>query len=173
MKEINYVSERFNPANIKIAQKEALLWGTQQQEAIEYGNVIHEILSFVNTSDDVDTAVQKSIEMGLIQNDQQNEVHTAIQEIINHSELEAYFSKGNRVFNEQSIIQNEGQNVKPDRMVLTPENDILLLDYKTGKHQEKYRLQLENYQSIIEKMHFKVTKKALVYIGKSIEVIHL
>ena len=173
MKEINYVSERFNPANIKIAQKEALLWGTQQQEAIEYGNVIHEILSFVNTSEDIDTAVQKSIEMGLIQNNQQNEVHRAIQEIINHSELECYFSKGNRVFNEQSIIQNEGQNIKPDRMVLTPENDILLLDYKTGKHQEKYRLQIENYQSIIEKMHFKVTKKALVYIGKSIEVIHL
>jgi ATP-dependent exoDNAse (exonuclease V) beta subunit len=58
-------------------------------------------------------------------------------------------------------------------MVLTPQNHILLLDYKTGKHQEKYKLQIENYQNIIEKMHLKVTKKALVYIGKSIEVIHL
>jgi hypothetical protein len=30
-------------------QREALMWGTHQQEAIEYGNVIHEILSFVKT----------------------------------------------------------------------------------------------------------------------------
>src|SRR4030095_9426972 len=29
--------------NIKIAQREALMWGTHQQEAIEYGNVVHEI----------------------------------------------------------------------------------------------------------------------------------
>jgi hypothetical protein len=39
----------FKSKNIKIAQREALMWGTHQQEAIEYGNVIHEILSFVKT----------------------------------------------------------------------------------------------------------------------------
>jgi hypothetical protein len=30
--------------NIKIAQREALMWGTHQQESIEYG-MVHEILS--------------------------------------------------------------------------------------------------------------------------------
>ncbi|WP_309642207.1 UvrD-helicase domain-containing protein [Flavobacterium sp.] len=172
-KSIAYVSERFNPIHIKIAQKEALLWGTHQQEAIEYGNVIHEILSFINTAHDIDLAIHKSIEMGLIQHNQKKEVLTAIHGITHHPELENYFASGNRIFNEQSIIQSEGQTVKPDRMVLTPTNDVLLLDYKTGKHQEKYRLQLENYQEVIEKMNLKVTKKALIYIGKSIEIIHL
>jgi hypothetical protein len=40
------------------------MWGTHQQ-AIEYGNVIHEILSFVKTKNDVDL-ITKSIENGLI-----------------------------------------------------------------------------------------------------------
>ncbi len=172
-KSIVYVSERFSPSNIKIAQKEALLWGTQQQEAIEYGNVIHEILSFINTEQDINMAIKQAIEMGLIRYDQQDTVRVAINEIVHHPKLKNYFASNHRIFNEQRVIQHQGATVKPDRMVLTPDNEILLLDYKTGKHQEKYRFQLENYQNIIEEMNFKVTKKALVYIGKTIEVIHL
>ncbi len=58
-------------------------------------------------------------------------------------------------------------------MVLGNNNEIYLLDYKTGSHQTKYTLQLENYQSAIEKMGFKVTKKALVYIGETLEIVNL
>ena len=71
------------------------------------------------------------------------------------------------------IIKKEGGIVKPDRMVLVNKNEIYLLDYKTGLHQEKYTQQLENYQNAIEKMGFNVTKKALVYIGETIEVVNL
>ncbi|MBA4317729.1 MAG: hypothetical protein C0412_04950, partial [Flavobacterium sp.] len=65
-KTIPLVSEILNPKNIKIAQREALMWGTHQQEAIEYGNVVHEILSFVKTKMDVDLAITKAVESGLI-----------------------------------------------------------------------------------------------------------
>jgi hypothetical protein len=47
------------------------------------------------------------------------------------------------------------------------------LDYKTGNHNPKYQMQLENYQNAIEKMGFKVTKKALIYIGQEIKVVNL
>jgi ATP-dependent exoDNAse (exonuclease V) beta subunit len=172
-KTIPLVSEILNPKNIKIAQREALMWGTHQQEAIEYGNVVHEILSFVKTKADVDLAITKSIESGLITFSQKEAVFKTIQEIVNHSELSTYFSEGNEIMNEQTIIQKEGKTIKPDRMVVTKEKDVFLLDYKTGIHNSKYQLQLENYQHAIELMGFKVVKKALVYIGLSIDVVHL
>ncbi|MFV5686651.1 UvrD-helicase domain-containing protein [Flavobacterium sp. GB2R13] len=172
-KTIPLVSEILNPKNIKIAQREALMWGTLQQEAIEYGNVIHEILSFVKTKNDVDLAITKSIENGLITLNQKELVYKTIQEIVNHSELEICFAEGNEVLNEQTIIQKEGKTVKPDRMVLTKNREVLLLDYKTGTHNVKYQQQLENYQDAIEKMGYKVVKKALVYIGKEIDVVNL
>ncbi|TDE31994.1 ATP-dependent helicase [Flavobacterium ranwuense] len=172
-KTIPLVSEILNPKNIKIAQREALMWGTHQQEAIEYGNVVHEILSFVKTKADVDLAITKSIESGLITFSQKKTVFKTIQEIVNHSELSTYFSEGNEIMNEQTIIQKEGKTIKPDRMVVTKEKDVFLLDYKTGIHNSKYQLQLENYQHAIELMGFKVVKKALVYIGLSIDVVHL
>jgi ATP-dependent exoDNAse (exonuclease V) beta subunit len=173
VKTIPLISEILNPRSIKIAQREALMWGTQQQEAIEYGNVIHEILSFVKTKSDVDLAILKALENGLITFNQKEAVHKSIQEIVNHSELENYFAEGNEILNEQTIIQKEGKTIKPDRMVLAKNKEVFLLDYKTGSHNPKYQMQLENYQNAIEKMGYKVTKKALIYIGEEIKVVNL
>ena len=170
---IPLVVEILNPKNIRIAQREALLWGTYQQEAITYGNTIHEILAFVKTKNDIDLAIIKAIEEGLITIHQQETVLKTITAIVNHPELDPYFAKGNRVLNEQIIIQQQGRIVKPDRMVITPNKEVYLLDYKTGLHQAKYRLQLENYQEAIEKMGYNVKKKTLVYIREAINVVNL
>ncbi|MFE3848189.1 UvrD-helicase domain-containing protein [Flavobacterium sp. LB3P45] len=172
-KTIPVVTEILNPKNIKIAQREALMWGTYQQEAIEYGNLVHEILSFVKTKADVDLAITKSIESGLITFGQKETVYNSIQEIVNHSELSTYFSEENEVLNEQTIIQKQGKAIKPDRMAINKDKEVFLLDYKTGTHNPKYQLQLENYQHAIELMGYKVVKKALVYIGSAIDVVHL
>ena len=172
-KTIPIVSEILNPKNIKIAQREALMWGTHQQEAIEQGNVIHEILSFVKIKNDIDLAITKAVESGLITVNQKEVVRKTILEIVNHSELSNYFAEGNEVLNEQTIIQKQGKTIKPDRMVLTKKKEVYLLDYKTGTHNPKYQLQLENYQNAIELMGYKVVKKAIIYIGEQINVVNL
>jgi ATP-dependent exoDNAse (exonuclease V) beta subunit len=171
-KTIPLVSEVLNPKNIKIAQRESVMWGTLRQEAIEYGNVVHEILSFVKTKADVDLAITKAIENGLINFNQRETVYKTIQEIVNHSELFIYFEEGNEVLNEQTIIQKEGKTIKPDRMVLNKNKEVYLLDYKTGTHNPKYQIQLENYQNAIELMGYKVNTKSLVYIGEDIKVLN-
>jgi ATP-dependent exoDNAse (exonuclease V) beta subunit len=172
-KDIPLVSEILNPKNIKIAQRESVMWGTHQQEAIEYGNVVHEILSYVKTKNDIDLAIIKAIERGLINLNQKEIVSKTIDEIVNHSELSDYFEAGNEVLNEQTIIQKEGKTIKPDRMVLNKNKDVLLLDYKTGTHNPKHQLQIENYQKAIELMGYKVVKKALIFIGEQINVVNL
>jgi ATP-dependent exoDNAse (exonuclease V) beta subunit len=172
-KTIPFVSEILDPKNIKIAQREALMWGTHQQEAIEYGNVVHEILSFVKTKSDIDLAITKAIESGLINYNQKDLVFQTIQEIVNHTELSVCFAQGNEILNEQTIIQKQGKTIKPDRMVLTRNKEVFLLDYKTGTHNPKYELQLDNYQNAIELMGYKVVKKALVYVGAKINVVNL
>ena len=149
------------------------MWGTHQQEAIEYGKVVHEILSFVKTKADIDVAIAKAIESGLIKVNQKDLVFNTIQEIVNHPELSVCFEEGNEVLNEQTIIQKEGKTIKPDRMVLTKDKRVFLLDYKTGLHNPKYQLQLENYQKAIELMGYEVVKKSLIYIGEQINVVNL
>ncbi|AWI27177.1 UvrD-helicase domain-containing protein [Flavobacterium pallidum] len=170
---IETVNEALQMSSIKIAQRESLMWGTKQQKSIEYGNLVHEILSGIRTEEDVDTAIASAISDGLISKDKEAEIRNSIISIIEHPEINLYFSAGNKILNEQAIIRKEGTLIKPDRMVITPKNEVMLLDYKTGAHQPKYKLQLETYEQAIGKMGYRVIKKILVYIGDGVEVVTL
>ncbi len=170
---IPQLTATLDPKSIKIAQRESLMWDTQQQKAIEYGTLLHEILSYVKTIDDVALAVVKAIENGLIVASQSETVTQTLLSIVTHADLVPYYNSDHKILNEKTILQKDGPIVKPDRMVLTAANEVYLLDYKTGAHQSKYTAQLENYQFAIEKMGYSVTKKALVYIGEHLEIVHL
>ena len=173
VKTIPIVTEVLNPKNIKIAQREALMWGTNQQEAISYGNVIHEILAFVKDKSDIDLAIEKAIENGLITYGQKEIVFKTLQEIVNHPEIDVCFDSKNIILNEQTIVQKQGKILKPDRIVLTEGKEAYLLDYKTGARNPKYIQQIQEYQYAIEDLGYKVLKRALVYIGTEIEVVNL
>ena len=173
VKSIPIVREVLNPKNIKIAQREALMWGTHQQEAISYGNIVHEILAYVKDKSDVDLAVTKSIENGLITYDQVDQVLKTLKEIVDHPELNVCFDGKDRVLNEQTIVQKEGRILKPDRVVFLQNKQAYLLDYKTGAVNAKYQQQIQEYQDAIEDLGYTVLKKALVYIGTEIEVVNL
>ncbi len=169
---IKVVQERFNPRGVKIAQRESLMWGTHQLEAIEFGNVMHEILSFIKTKDDIEVAIIKAIENGLITRQQEEEVKQSLSSLVLHSELSAFFAEGSIVFNEQNIIRKDVQTIKPDRVSIK-NGQAWLLDYKTGTHIPKYERQLAEYQMALEEMGLTVAKKTLVYIGDTINVVHL
>ncbi|WP_294959343.1 UvrD-helicase domain-containing protein [uncultured Flavobacterium sp.] len=173
VKSIPVVREVLNPKNIKIAQREALMWGTHQQEAISYGNIVHEILAFVKDKSDIDLAVTKSLENGLITFDQVDQVLQTLKEIVNHAELNVCFDGKHTVLNEQTIVQKKGRVLKPDRVVFLENKQAYLLDYKTGAVNAKYSQQIQEYQDAIEDLGYTVLKKALVYIGTEIEVVNL
>lgn len=163
----------YNPKSIKIAQKESLMWDTKQQKAIEFGNLLHEILSYVKTKNDVELAVTKALESGLIEKNQKETIVESLSKIVFHPELIDFFAEEGKVLNEKTIIQKSTGLSKPDRIVIKSNNEVLLLDYKTGESLLKHKEQVENYALSIEEMGYKVTKKVLVYIGEEIKIIHL
>lgn len=169
---IKVVAERFNPRAVKIARREALMWGSTQQHAIEFGNVMHEILSYITTYKDIPAAVSKAVEAGLIVQSQAGDVAVTLKEVIYHPELEAFFAEGNTTFNEQRIIKRGTQTIKPDR-VAVKDGKALLLDYKTGIHKPIYEKQISSYETALQEMGLQVAKKALVYIGEGINVVNL
>lgn len=169
---IKVVKENFNPRAVKIAQRESLMWGSTRLKAIEFGNVMHEILSFVTSKHDIAVALMRALENGLITANQHAEVEQSLKDIILHPELEAFFDEESVVFKEQNIIKKATQTIKPDRVTIKGDK-ALLLDYKTGAHSPKYEKQLAEYQIALEEMGYAVIKKALVYIGEEVNVVNL
>lgn len=171
--DIPNVQAKFNPKKIRIAQRDSFLWGTAKQFAIDYGNLIHEILARIVNKDDFELAIESALAEGLISTEQEGIVSRTINEIVNHKELELYFVGVIKVFNEQAIVQKTGGILIPDRIVIRENNEVYILDYKTGVHHDKYRLQLESYQKVLEEMKYIVKAKTLVYIGEKIDLVQL
>ena len=171
-KNIELVQHKFPFENIKIAQREALLWGTEKQEAINFGNVFHEILANIKTKNDVKLAIDKAIETGIISLNDVDFIQSKILEIVNHDSLKSFFSEEANVMNEQTIIDSEQGNIKPDKIVFY-EKSALILDYKTGDKKKSHIFQINNYANALERMNFNVVKKALVYTGDKVEVVIL
>jgi len=169
---IQVVKEHFDPRRVKIAQRESLMWGSTQAQAIEFGNVTHEILSFIKTVNDIPLALMKAVEEGLIVHSQTDEVQKTLHEVVTHPELAVFFEEGNIIFNEQSIIAPQASNIKPDRVAIQG-NKAYLLDYKTGAHDDKYAKQLQGYEFALRQMGLTVEKKVIVYIGAGVEVVNI
>lgn len=167
------VKALFSPSNIKIAQRESLMWNTKQGDAIAYGNLVHEILASVTTIRDIEMVLVNALEEGLLAASQKELIQQTLFAVVTHPELVEFFSEKGRVYIEQTFLLPQGPVLKPDRVVVFDDQTAVLLDYKTGSHKEAYRAQLEGYQTALEAMGWQVRKKCLVYIGEHVEVVHL
>jgi RecB family exonuclease len=96
-----------------------------------------------------------------------------LEQVCSHPELQAFFEESNKVFVEQTILRKSDSLIKPDRIVINSKNQVLLLDYKTGEKVAKHQKQIEMYKTAIENMGYPVVKKALVYIGETLEIVTL
>ncbi|MDO6595766.1 UvrD-helicase domain-containing protein [Oceanihabitans sp. 2_MG-2023] len=156
--------------NIKIVTNSGYLWNTNQEKAIEKGNLIHNIMAHIKTKEDITFAISHFLDKAIINQEQAKELQKTILQIVNHKDLKNYFTDGYTIFNERDIISKH-EIIRPDRLVINQNNQATIIDYKTGAIDKKHQLQLENYQSIIEQMSYKVINKILIYINDDIHVV--
>lgn len=165
-----FISTSKEQHNIKVVTKSGLLWDTNQEEAIEKGNLIHNIMSFIETKDDVEGVIKDFINAATITPEQSIELKSLVLQIVTHNKLEPYFINSNGIYNERDIITKEGVILRPDRVVINPDNQAIILDYKTGLENKKHNQQLQVYQDLLENMGYTVKKKFLIYINEEIDV---
>lgn len=158
---------------IKIAKREALMWGTNQEDAIEFGNILHEIMSNVHTLQDVPQSVEIAIETGLITQNQKSIFSQMIHEIVSNPQLSSFFDEKYKSWNEQTLLRKHGKPLKPDRMVEVGPQTMWILDYKTGKPAMSHQNQVNEYAQVIKEMGYDVPRKTLVYLGSQLEVIEV
>src|SRR5690606_14924260 len=166
----DFMSTAKEDHNIKIVTKSGYLWDSAQGEAIEKGNLIHNIMSRIKTKNDIDFVIEEFVNESLINKTQANELKLKINDIVGHPQLATYFADGLKIYNEKDIIGNQGILLRPDRVVVNPKKEAVILDYKSGAESETHLEQLQAYQDILENMHLKVTKKILVYTNEKISV---
>ncbi|MDO4881508.1 MAG: UvrD-helicase domain-containing protein [Capnocytophaga sp.] len=159
-------------ASYTIVTRSGMLWDTQKQSSIEKGNIIHELLSKIYLKNDVQNILETAYKEGIINEKQYPIIENQIQNIVNHKVLGEYFTENYIVLNEREFINERGEYERPDRIVKNKENNnVIIIDYKTGSYHSKYTQQIENYKSTLSKMNWNVENAYLVFINEDIEII--
>lgn len=162
-----FISNSWKNHNITIVANSSLLWDTEQGKAIGYGNLIHEILSKIKIKDDINEVVNQYVFNGTISKSEQHEIQEILISIVSHPQLKVYFDNNNEVYNEQEIITSDKKIIIPDRMVIN-NNEVTIIDYKTGNPEKKHQEQLQKYATTLENLNYTVSKKIVVYINSEI-----
>ncbi|WP_242203137.1 UvrD-helicase domain-containing protein [Aestuariivivens insulae] len=167
---LEFISTNKRDHNINIVTKSGFLWDTNQEKAIEKGNLLHDIMSQISTKDDVDLVIEQHLSQGMMDKQQATLLKTQVLNIVQHPELSPYFNTNLNIYNEQDIITHQNIVLRPDRVVVNSKNEAIIIDYKTGEANKSHKQQLQLYQDVLEEMHYKVKHKFLVYTNKNIEV---
>lgn len=156
---------------IQLITQASFLWDEKKQNAITYGNLIHELMAQVTHHSDVEETVMEAIRQGIVPQDNASIIINVITQIVNHPELSMYYDEKNTVFNERMILSSDGHFHIPDRVVILPDNSTTMIDYKTGLHNPSHNKQIITYASLYEEMGHNVNNRFLVYIDAAIDVI--
>ena len=102
-----------------------------------------------------------------------NDIKSLIYNVVHHPQLTMYFKDDVVIYNEREIVTTDNQIIIPDRLVFDTTNNVTIIDYKTGVELQKHHQQIINYAQVLEFMNFKVGKKLLIYVNKSIDIVEV
>ena len=125
----------------------------------------HEILSYIKTVNDVDNALKKALHLGLIANSETEEMRYTLNKILKNIDVKPYFIEGLKVKNEEEILLSNGRIIRPDRLVFR-EDEVTIIDYKTGQENSTHKEQILKYKTEIENMGYKVKLSFNLYQRK-------
>ncbi|MFZ2283705.1 MAG: UvrD-helicase domain-containing protein [Lutibacter sp.] len=163
----NFIGNSWKNHQISIVANSSLLWDSDQGKARLYGNLLHEMLSKIKTKNDIVEVLNQYLFKGEITIEEEQELAFILKQVISHPELSGYFDQNNLVFTEREILTLDKQILIPDRLIFN-ENKVTVIDYKTGKPDEKHRHQINTYALALENLNYCVEKKLLVYITDEI-----
>ncbi|MFD0965152.1 UvrD-helicase domain-containing protein [Pseudofulvibacter geojedonensis] len=167
--QLPYISSSRKEHNLSIITKSGYLWDSEQEKAIERGNLIHHLLSKITYQHDIDYAFNECISEGVISSSQMDEIKPIITQLVTKSSASEYFTNKYGVYTEKEIITPNGSILIPDRIVYINKTAIII-DYKTGQPNQKHKDQINTYANALSSMGFYVDKKILIYLENNIEI---
>ena len=128
--------------------------------SIDAGIRLHSLLSRIHDRDDVKSVIDQAVKHGTITNDPDDpcsldnvNAHVCRPILTDGTRVAAWFDPANKVYSERTIStavppslwNDDGiENLRPDRIIRRPDGQILVIDYKSGKRDDKKYLRKLN-----------------------------
>ncbi len=162
-----YYSSATQNHAVNIVTRSGSLWDSKQKEAIEKGEITHEILAKINEGNDLENALSWAVNNGILTVDSKEEISTVILKILDHPELKDYYKEGIKNLNEREIITTSGKRLRPDRLNFH-DGKVTVIDYKTGGFVDSHKMQVSEYANALQEMGYEIDKCLLIYTNNPI-----
>ncbi len=168
VKEVVYqIKPRFissNPSDhgLKIVVSEQK-YEAETEAAISAGNLLHDTMAQIFSKTDATRVLSELEARAIIPKDEFEVLKKTVHQIIEHPALESLFNSDEKVYNERNIVTKDGLVLRPDRINIAKNNNVIIIDYKTGSPNIWHNDQLLDYANAIEDMGFSISKKMLIY----------
>lgn len=168
-----FISTPWQEHKLVLLASASKLWNTLHGEAINFGNLFHEILAKIITKNDIDKVIDQYYQQGFVDEHQAKYLKNSINAVVDHPDLKKYYSKDVIIYNEREIVDVDNQIIIPDRLVFTDKKDLVIIDYKTGNQSKEHHQQLLKYERVLKSMNFNVSKKILIYLNDPMVVLEI
>ncbi len=126
------------------------------------GVVLHDILSRVTVPSDLESSVEVAVRQGDLEPDKKEEVISLLSKRI-ESHPEWFPLEGARILNETSLIDTDGREWRPDRIVIK-DGSVTVIDYKFGEKESRYKAQVNRYAGIYRRLGYQNVSTAIWYV---------
>ena len=139
-----------------------MLQETQDAENITIGNQVHEVLSAINTAEDLEPVLKQMQQAGELDEKSVLAVSSRITKLFEDPNISPWFSDGFEVLNEREIWYDNRIH-KPDR-ILTHGNKAIVIDYKKEKEGETHHEQVRRYMKAMKALGYEEVEGHLIYV---------
>ena len=148
-----------------------MLFDNEKSGAIKMGQKIHGVLEKMVFASDLEKVMRQLQIQGILQAEDIPTIRARVKATFQNKKVQSWFSKDWEVLAERRLLRNRDSYI-PDR-VLVKGNDAIVIDYKTGKIENKHKKQVNRYAQILESIGYRVTEKYLLYVGEEIEIVNV
>ena len=131
------------------------------------GLVLHDILAAVTVPEDLPRAVDHIIATGELSKSDREHTLRFLEAELASVAGRSWFSPEVRALKETALIGPDGEELRPDRVVVRPDGSAAVIDYKFGQPEEKYKTQVRGYMDLYRAMGYAPVTGTIWYVREN------
>ena len=132
-------------------------------QKINYGRLMHEVFMQIDTYNDIKSSVEKLVLDGLIPVTDSKSIIDKLEALMGNTLVKEWFNTDIRVLKETDILLPSGLRRRPDRIIFK-DNKVVIVDFKFGKENDHYTVQLREYKKLLNEMGYMETEAFIWYV---------
>lgn len=135
---------------------------------IAEGELMHMVMSEIETAADIDKALDKLLLQGIVDDTKRHaRIKNLVERALSNPMAKEWFDGTYRLYNECTILSRKNNEARrPDRVMIKGD-EAIVVDYKFGRKDDKYDKQVTDYMKLLMDMNYKNVKGYLWYVYKN------